>query len=62
MISQRWFDNFENILILGGYLAEDMEYTAEQVIAACKTPWRYEREFVLAVQQMLGGEEDYEIE
>ena len=57
-----WFTDHSNIVTLTSYLA-DHGYDAADVAYAVEKPWKFEDEFLLAVEEVVGGEqEDEDIE
>lgn len=54
-----WFADHSNIVTLTAWLA-DSGFSAEDVAYAVEKPWKFEAEFLLAVQDSIDPEEEDE--
>lgn len=52
----RWFEDYSNIVLLTAWLAEN-KYSADVIAYAVEKPWKFEDEFLEAVNLSVGGSE-----
>jgi len=54
MTTDHWWEDYSNIVILTGFMA-DQDYPVSEVARAVEKPWNYSTEFVAAIQELEAG-------